>query len=126
MSESASHNRPAKRQKTEHTMTAAAAKSVADLEKNAAFMDQYSRQIGAFGLEAMLKLVRMKVLLVGVRGVGIETAKNTVLAGVHTLSLFDPEPTRVQDLGSNFFLTEADVGKSRAAVCAPKLSELNE
>lgn len=35
--------------------------------------DQYSRQIGAFGLEAMLKLVRMKVLLVGMRGVGIET-----------------------------------------------------
>jgi hypothetical protein len=32
--------------------------------------DLYSRQIGAFGLSTMLKLVRMKVLIVGVRGVG--------------------------------------------------------
>ena len=32
---------------------------------------------------------------------------------------------QIRDLGSNFFLTEADLGKPRAAVCAPKLAELN-
>ena len=73
----------------------------------------------------MLKLVKMKVLLVGVKGVGIEMAKNTVLAGVNTLTLCDAEPTAIRDLGTNFFLTEADVGKARAVVCAPKLAELN-
>jgi len=46
--------------------------------------------------------------------VGIECAKNTCLAGVHTMTLFDPTPTELRDLGSNFFLTEADVGNPRA------------
>jgi ubiquitin-activating enzyme E1 len=45
---------------------------------------------------------------------------------VHTLTLFDPEPTRIEDCGANFFLGEGDVGKPRAEVCAPKLSELND
>ena len=92
-----------------------------DIEVDMAFMDLYSRQIGAFGLEAMLKLTKMKVLVVGLRGLGVEVAKNTTLAGVHTMSLFDPEPTAVRDLGTNFFLTEADIGTSRAVVCAPKI-----
>ena len=39
------------------------------------------------------------------KGVGVEVAKNTTLAGVHTLSLYDPTPTTIRDLGSNFYLT---------------------
>lgn len=31
------------------------------LTDNAAFMDKYSRQIGAFGMEAMSKLIQLKV-----------------------------------------------------------------
>ncbi len=31
------------------------------LASNAAFMDKYSRQIGAFGMEAMSKLIQLKV-----------------------------------------------------------------
>ena len=98
----------------------------AELRGDAAFMDRYSRMIGAFGLEAMLKLVKMKVLIIGMKGVGIECAKNTTLAGVHTMGLHDPNPTELNDLGSNFFLTEDDIGKSRAGCCVPKVSELNE
>jgi hypothetical protein len=33
--------------------------------------------------------------------------------------------TQMRDLGSNFFLTEQDVGKPRASACAAKLAELN-
>lgn len=40
---------------------------VSQLESDAAFMDKYSRQIGAFGLEAMSKLMNLKVLIVGLR-----------------------------------------------------------
>ena len=95
-----------------------------------------------------MKLTSLKVLLVGIRGVGVETAKNAILAGIHALTIVDDEPTQVspssmlflslfsllqihlahlqiRDLGSNFFLTETDLGKPRAAVCAPKLAELN-
>jgi len=44
-------------------------------------MDLYSRQIGVYGLETMGKLVKMKVFISGLRGVGLETAKNLILAG---------------------------------------------
>lgn len=59
------------------------------------------------------------------RGVGIEVAKNVTLAGAHTITLHDPAPTAMRDLGSNFFLTEADIGKPRDRVCAPRVAELN-
>jgi len=95
----------------------AAPANVTDLEGDLKFMDRNSRMIGAFGLDVIAKMVGMKVLIVGCKGIGIEVAKNTVLAGVHTLTIFDPAPTSVRDLGTNFFLTEADVA-SHAPPCA--------
>lgn len=96
-----------------------------DLSKNAAFMDLYSRQIGAFGIETMAKLVNMRILIVGLKGIGIEAAKNLVLAGPGYVILADDGPAEIKDLGTNFFLTEADIGTPRAVACAPRLQELN-
>ncbi|CAM9463253.1 unnamed protein product, partial [Choristocarpus tenellus] len=95
------------------------------LEDNAAFMDKYSRQIGAFGMEAMSKLLNLKVLIVGLRGLGMETAKNLVLAGPGVVTLVDEEVVSLPDLGANFFLEETDVGKGRASCVVRKLQELN-
>ena len=50
----------------------------------------YSRQIGTFGLETMGKLVKMKVLIIGMRGLGVEIAKNLILAGPQRVDLYDP------------------------------------
>ena len=66
-----------------------------DLALNKEFMDLYSRQIGAYGIETMGKLVNMKVVLVGMQGVGVETAKNLILAGPGSVVLCDDEPTSV-------------------------------
>lgn len=96
-----------------------------DLSQNAAFMDLYSRQIGAYGIETMSKLVNMKVLVVGLKGLGVEAAKNIILAGPGSVTLCDNEPTQIKDLGGNFFLNEASVGHPRATQCAGKLQELN-
>ena len=86
----------------------------------------YSRQIGTFGLETMGKLIKMKVLIVGLRGLGVETAKNIILAGPATVTLCDPSLVELRDLTSNFYATEAHVGQvSRAEASAPKLAELN-
>ena len=86
----------------------------------------YSRQIGTFGMETMGKLIKMDVLIIGLRGLGVETAKNIILAGPHSVTLYDPEQAKIQDLGSNFFLTEEDVGKKRRdEACLSKLAELN-
>ena len=38
----------------------------------------YSRQIGTFGIETMGKLIQLKVLIIGLRGAGIEIAKNVI------------------------------------------------
>ena len=86
----------------------------------------YSRQIGTFGLETMGKLVKMNVLIVGQRGLGVETAKNLILAGPARVDLYDPNTVEIKDLTSNFYLREGDVGqRSRAAASVGQLQELN-
>ena len=87
----------------------------------------YSRQIGTFGMETMGKLIKMNELIEGVRGLGVETAKNLILAGPASVTLYDPTPSKINDLGSNFYIREDDVkkGLSRAKASLPKLMELN-
>jgi ubiquitin-activating enzyme E1 len=86
----------------------------------------YSRQIGTFGLETMGKLIKLKVLIVGMRGLGVETAKNLILAGPAQVDLYDPTIVRVNDLGSNFYIRDTHVGKiSRAQATLTELRDLN-
>ncbi|KAL5594368.1 uncharacterized protein BROUX77_007715 [Berkeleyomyces rouxiae] len=85
----------------------------------------YSRQLYVLGHEAMKRMGASNVLVVGLKGLGIEIAKNVALAGVKSLTVFDPTPVAVADLSSQFFLREADVGKPRDEVSAPRLTELN-
>ncbi|GME93820.1 unnamed protein product [Ambrosiozyma monospora] len=86
----------------------------------------YSRQLYVLGKEAMLKMANSNVLIVGLKGLGIEIAKNVALAGVKSLSIYDPTPVTLQDLSSQFFLSESDIGKARADASLEKLSELNQ
>ena len=44
------------------------------------------------------------------------SAKNLALAGVKSLTLCDPKPIAICELSSQFYFTEADVGKNRAEV----------
>jgi len=85
----------------------------------------YSRQLYVLGAEAMQRMQRSTVLIAGMTGLGVEVAKNVVLGGVKSVSLYDNQPVQMSDLGAQFFLTEADVGKPRAAVTMPRLAELN-
>jgi ubiquitin-activating enzyme E1 len=75
----------------------------------------YSRQIGTYGAETMGKLIKMRVFLQGLRGLGVEVAKNLILAGPAQVTLHDPSPVTIVDLGSNFYCTQADVGKKSRA-----------
>mmetsp|Transcript_140086 Transcript_140086/g.349111 ORF Transcript_140086/g.349111 Transcript_140086/m.349111 type:complete len:1038 (+) Transcript_140086:74-3187(+) len=89
-------------------------------------MDLYSRQIGTFGMETMGKLIQMKVLISGLRGLGAEVAKNLILAGPAAVALHDDGLVEMSDLGSNFYLAEADVGKkTRAQASLEQLAQLN-
>lgn len=85
----------------------------------------YSRQLYVLGHEAMKRMGLSDILIVGLRGLGVEIAKNIALAGVKSLTLYDPRPTALADLSSQFFLHVDDIGKPRAKVTVPRVSELN-
>jgi ubiquitin-activating enzyme E1 len=85
----------------------------------------YSRQLYVLGHEAMKRMGASNILVVGLKGLGVEIAKNIALAGVKSLTLYDPSPAVISDLSSQFFLHVEDVGKPRAAVTAPRVAELN-
>lgn len=85
----------------------------------------YSRQLYVLGHEAMKKMAQSNVLVSGMKGLGVEVAKNVILGGVKSVTLHDSGNCEIQDLSSQFYLTEADVGKNRASVTLPKLAELN-
>ena len=85
----------------------------------------YSRQLYVLGHEAMKRMGASNVLIVGLKGLGVEIAKNIALAGVKSLTLYDPTPVAIADLSSQFFLHSEDVGKPRDAVTAPRVAELN-
>ncbi|KAI0068882.1 ubiquitin activating enzyme [Artomyces pyxidatus] len=85
----------------------------------------YSRQLYVLGHEAMKRMAASNVLIVGLDGLGAEICKNIVLAGVKSVTAFDPEQVVLEDLSTQFFLRESDVGKSRAEAAVSRLSELN-
>jgi ubiquitin-activating enzyme E1 len=85
----------------------------------------YSRQLYVLGHEAMKRMGASNVLIVGLKGLGVEIAKNIALAGVKSLTLYDPAPVQIADLSSQFFLTPNDVGKPRDEVTVPRVAELN-
>ncbi|XP_014419146.2 ubiquitin-like modifier-activating enzyme 7 isoform X6 [Camelus ferus] len=85
----------------------------------------YSRQLYVLGLPAMQRIQGAKVLLSGLQGLGAEIAKNLVLMGVGILTLHDPHPTCWSDLAAQFFLSEQDLGRSRAEASQELLAKLN-
>ncbi|XP_052043274.1 ubiquitin-like modifier-activating enzyme 7 isoform X2 [Apodemus sylvaticus] len=86
----------------------------------------YSRQLYVLGRCAMQRLQEAKVLLCGLQGLGAEVAKNLVLTGVGSLTLYDPHPTCWADLAAQFLLTEESLGRSRAEASQAQLAQLNE
>ena len=89
--------------------------------------DKWSRQIRAYGIEITKILSNLKLLIIGLRGFGLEVAKNIILSNPNQVSIFDNEICKINDLGSNYFLTDNDVfnRKRRDEACIKKLSELN-
>ena len=64
----------------------------------------HSRAIGTMGIETIGKLMKLNILIVGQRGLGVETAKNIILAGPKSVTIYDPTTVAINDLSANFFL----------------------
>ncbi|KAI9837513.1 MAG: hypothetical protein M1819_007164 [Sarea resinae] len=85
----------------------------------------YDRQIRLWGVKAQEKLRTAKILLITARALANEIAKNLVLAGIGSLTIADHELVKEDDLCSQFFISEEDVGKNRAEAAAPQIRRLN-
>ncbi|XP_045387608.1 ubiquitin-like modifier-activating enzyme 6 isoform X2 [Lemur catta] len=87
----------------------------------------YSRQRYVLGDTAMQKMAKSHVFLSGMGGLGLEIAKNLVLAGIKALTIHDTEKCQAWDLGTNFFLCEDDVvnKRNRAEAVLQHIAELN-
>lgn len=85
----------------------------------------YSRQLYVLGHEAMRRMAASDVLISGIGGLGVEIAKNVILAGVKSVTLHDQQNCEISDLSSQFYISEASIGKNRAEVSCGQLSELN-
>lgn len=64
-------------------------------------------------------------MLVGIKAVATEIAKNLVLAGVGSLTIVDHEPVDEFDPGSQFFVSDEHVGQNRAHAALPQIQKLN-
>ncbi|XP_023668301.2 ubiquitin-like modifier-activating enzyme 6 isoform X1 [Paramormyrops kingsleyae] len=69
----------------------------------------YSRQRYVLGDSAMHRMAQSYVFLSGLGGVGVEIAKNIVLAGVKAVTVHDTKLCETWNLGTNFFIREEDV-----------------
>lgn len=85
----------------------------------------YDRQIRLWGLKAQERLRSAKILLIGMKALANEVAKNLVLAGVGSLTVLDHQLVTDDDLGSQFFVSQEHVGQNRAEAALPQMLKLN-
>ena len=87
---------------------------------------RYSRQIGTYGHETMKKLSELKVFIIGLKGLGVEVAKNIILSGPKRVSIYDKDIVALKHLGTNFYLIKEDIGKKNLSEASlQKLKNLN-
>ena len=85
----------------------------------------YSRQTATIGMNAMKKLTKLKILIYGLGGLGIEISKNIILSGPEKVTIYDNKKVKLDDLGTNFYLSEKDIGFRKDEKCLLKLKDLN-
>ncbi|KAJ5501926.1 hypothetical protein N7463_004800 [Penicillium fimorum] len=90
----------------------------------------YDRQIRLWGVHAQEKIRSANILLITVKALANEVAKNLVLAGIGSLTIIDHQNVTEEDLGAQFFIAEAQseqnvIGKNRAQVAGPQIHKMN-
>lgn len=85
----------------------------------------YDRQLRLWGMEAQQKIQSANIVLITMKALANEIAKNLVLAGIGSLTVVDDQVVTEADLGAQFFLTEEDIGKNRAEAAAARIQKLN-
>lgn len=66
-----------------------------------------------------------KVLLINLGSVGTEITKNVVLSGLGSLTILDSHKVSEEDLSSQFFVGESDVGSYRLEAAKSRILDMN-
>jgi ubiquitin-activating enzyme E1 len=88
--------------------------------------DLQSRQLATYGMSVMERLAGASILIIGANGLGVEVAKNIVLANVGKVTLADDSIASWSDMGTHFYLQPSDVGRTnRAEACRESIQNVN-
>ncbi|XP_010002782.1 PREDICTED: SUMO-activating enzyme subunit 1, partial [Chaetura pelagica] len=66
-----------------------------------------------------------RVLLVGMKGLGAEVAKNLILAGVKSLTMLDHQQVSQEDIRAQFLIPVGSLGRNRAEASLERAQKLN-
>lgn len=86
---------------------------------------KYDRQLRLWHKHGQEALESSSICIIGSNNLSTETMKNLVLPGVGAFTVVDDKIVDETDIGSNFFLLQSSLGKSRAEVSMALLNELN-
>ncbi|REH54819.1 adenylyltransferase/sulfurtransferase [Tenacibaculum gallaicum] len=88
---------------------------------------QYNRHLilDKIGERGQLKLKQAKVLVIGAGGLGCPVLQYLAAAGVGTIGIIDNDVVDQSNLQRQILYTVDDIGKSKAATAASRLSKLN-
>ena len=81
--------------------------------------------MAGFQADQTHRLRSARILLVGMKALANEVAKNLVLAGVGSLTVVDHGLVTEDDLGSQFFISEEHIGQNRAHAALTQIQKLN-
>lgn len=87
---------------------------------------RYDRQLRLWGDHGQAALEAARVCLLNATVTGTEILKNLILPGVGWFTIVDNAKVTTLELGSNFFVTADDLGKSRAECVVRSLQMLND
>ncbi|KAJ8916730.1 hypothetical protein NQ315_013934 [Exocentrus adspersus] len=85
----------------------------------------YDRQIRLWGIESQEKLRAANVLLINIRGLGSEIAKNILLSGINSLTILDDGLVTEEERRKNFLLTKDSLDRKIAKEVLVKAQALN-
>lgn len=90
-------------------------------------LERYIRQISLpnFGEEAQQKLLKARVLVIGVGGLGIPVLQYLNAMGVGTLGMVEQDVIELSNLQRQVLYTEVDLGKQKLQVALEKLRATN-
>ena len=86
---------------------------------------KFDRQMRLWGAHGQINLENANICMLGSGALASEILKNLVLPNIGKFTVIDDAKVSDADLGNNFFVTQDDIGKSRADSVKTWLLEMN-